>query len=98
MAGLIRVTPEQLIQTSAQLSQGASSIQTTLAQLASMVQPLGVEWAGAGQVKFEGLWAQWQKDAAGLNNALMAISRQMSQAAAQYETTDTQVASQFGAL
>jgi uncharacterized protein YukE len=37
MAGLIRVTPEQLAGVSAQLNGGAGSIEATLSQLASQV-------------------------------------------------------------
>ncbi len=98
MAGMIRVTPEQLVQVSAQLSSGASNIQSMLQQLQSMVQPLGADWAGVGQARFESLWAQWQRDAAGLNQALMSISRLMSQAGQQYQSTDAQIGNQFGAL
>ena len=46
MAGLIRVTPEQLSGVSGQLSGGAGSIEATLSQLASQVAPLGSDWAG----------------------------------------------------
>jgi uncharacterized protein YukE len=42
------------------------------------------------------LWAQWQRDAAGLNQALTEISRLMTQAAANYESTDAQIANTFG--
>jgi WXG100 family type VII secretion target len=95
MAGNIRVTPEQLQQVSSQLTSGASNIEATLRQLAGYVQPLGSDWAGVAQARFLELWAQWQRDAAGLNNALNEIGRLMSQAASQYETTDSQIAGTF---
>lgn len=96
MSGLIRVTPEQLQQVSAQLSNGASNIEATLRQLAGNVEPLGSDWAGVVQARFLELWAQWQRDAAGLNQALTEISRLMTQAAANYESTDVQIANTFG--
>lgn len=98
MAGIIRVTPEQLLQVSSQLTSGASNIEATLRQLASNTQPLGSDWAGVAQARFLELWAQWQRDAASLNNALTEISRLMTQAANQYESTDSQIAGTFNQM
>jgi 6 kDa early secretory antigenic target len=96
MSGLIRVTPEQLQQVYAQLTNGANNIESTLRQLAGNVEPLGSDWAGVAQARFLELWAQWQRDAAGLNQALTEISRLMGQAALNYESTDAQIANTFG--
>ncbi len=49
MAGVIRVTPEQLSGVSAQLTGGAGSIEATLSQLASQVAPLGSDWPASGR-------------------------------------------------
>ena len=43
MAGLIRVTPEQLESTSGQLNQGAGTIDALLKQLSGQVSALGAE-------------------------------------------------------
>jgi WXG100 family type VII secretion target len=91
----IRVTPEQLQQVSGQLGGGASNIDGTLGQLAASVAPLGSDWAGVAQARFQELWAQWQRSAAQLNEALTGISQLMQQAGANYESTEQAIASSF---
>ena len=96
MAGLIRVTPEQLSSVSAQLKGGASSIDSTLSHLAAQVAPLGSDWAGAGQARFLALWQQWQTSSRQLHQALADISILMRQASVAYESNDAQVGASFG--
>lgn len=86
--GLIRVTPEQLQQVSGQLRSGASNVDGILAQLAANVAPLGSDWAGVAQARFQELWAQWQRNARGLNDALNGIATLMQQASANYDQTE----------
>lgn len=92
----IRVTPEQLQQVSGQLRNGASNVEGVLGQLATSVAPLGSDWAGVAQARFQELWAQWQRNAKGLNEALTGISTLMAQASAGYADTEAQIASSFG--
>ena len=94
-SGLIRVTPEQLQQVSGQLRAGASNVDGILAQLASNVAPLGSDWAGVAQARFQELWAQWQRNARGLNDALNGIAQLMAQASANYDQTEQSNASLF---
>lgn len=94
-SGLIRVTPEQLQQVSGQLRAGASNVDGILAQLASNVAPLGSDWAGVAQARFQELWAQWQRNARGLNEALNGIAQLMAQASANYDTTEQSNAALF---
>lgn len=94
--GNIKVTPEQLQQVSGQLATGASNIDSTLAQLASQVAPLGSDWAGVAQARFLELWAQWQRSAKQLNQSLTGISQLMSNASANYASTEQAIASSFG--
>jgi 6 kDa early secretory antigenic target len=94
-SGLIRVTPEQLQQVSGQLRAGASNVDGILAQLASNVAPLGSDWAGVAQARFQELWAQWQRNARGLNDALNGIAQLMSQASANYDSTEQSNAALF---
>ncbi|HEV8652094.1 MAG TPA: WXG100 family type VII secretion target [Actinomycetes bacterium] len=97
MAGIgIRVTPEQLQQVSAQLNAGAAGIDGTLRQLAGSVGPLGSDWAGVAQARFLELWAEWQRSAAGLHDALTGIARLTAQAGANYEQTEQGIAASFG--
>jgi WXG100 family type VII secretion target len=92
----IRVTPEQLRSVSSQLNNGASTIQSTLSQLAGQVAPLGSDWAGIAQARFHALWEEWQRSAAGIQEALTGISQLTAQAAAHYDETEQAIASSFG--
>jgi WXG100 family type VII secretion target len=92
----IRVTPEQLQQVSSQLTGGAESIDGILRQLAAAVAPLGSDWAGVAQARFEELWLQWQRNAQGLHEALTGIAQVTGQAAAGYEQAEQSIAASFG--
>lgn len=92
----IKVTPEQLRTVSAQLSSGASNIESTLGQLTGSVTPLGSDWAGVAQVRFQELWTQWQRSAKSLNEALLGMSRLMGQAGQAYQSTEEAIARTFG--
>src|SRR3954470_9233202 len=71
----IRVTPEQLQSLSGRVSNGAGSIDSELRSLAASLAPLGGDWAGVAQARFQALWADWQRNAHGLNEALTGISQ-----------------------
>ncbi len=92
----IKVTPEQLRSVSSQLSAGASNIEGQLGQLTSAVSPLGSDWAGPAQARFQELWAQWQRSAKSLNEALLGISRLTNQASQAYQSTEDAIARSFG--
>lgn len=97
MAGsLIRVTPEQLNAVAGQLNAGASTIDGTLAQLSGNVAPLGSDWAGTAQARFQALWEQWQSSSRSLHQALVDIGQLMNQAGAAYDANEQQIASSFG--
>ena len=97
MAG-IRVTPEQLQGMSGRVSSGASSIEGELASLASALSPLGGDWAGVAQQRFEALWAEWQRSARGLHEALTGISTLLAQAGAHYAEAEQAIAGSFTAM
>jgi WXG100 family type VII secretion target len=92
----IRVTPEQLQQVSSQLTGGAESIDGILRQLAAAVAPLGSDWAGVAQARFEELWLQWQRSGQELHGALTGIAHLTQRAAASYEQTEASIAASFG--
>jgi WXG100 family type VII secretion target len=96
--GLVRVTPEQLQQVSSQLNGGASNIEGMLRQLAGNVEPLGSDWAGVAQARFLALWGQWQRDAAGLHEALTGMAQLMAQASSHYADTEQGIASSFNKM
>lgn len=90
-----RVTPEQLQTLSSRVGVGAGSIESELAGLAGALAPLGSDWAGMAQARFQELWAEWQRSADGLHAALTGISQLMAQAGTAYATAEDQVARSF---
>lgn len=94
--GNIRVTPEQLAAISGQLNAGAANIEQINGQLQGQVAPLGSDWAGVAQARFHELWAEWQRSSQGIQEALHGISQLTQQAGANYEQTETSIASSFG--
>lgn len=97
MAG-IRVTPEQLAAMSARVNSGAAHIDAELSGLAASLSPLGSDWAGVAQQRFEALWAEWQRSARTLHEALSGISTLLAQAGTHYETAEQAIASSFGRM
>lgn len=90
------VTSESLTAVAQQLSQGASSIETQLSTLKSLVQGLiAGEWQGGASQAFGELYEQW--DAAGiqLKESLEGISTQLTQAAIAYDENETNVTGTF---
>jgi WXG100 family type VII secretion target len=94
--GLIRVTPDQLSGVAVRLRGGSEGIDSTLARLAADVSPLGTDWAGVAQTRFQQLWQQWQTSSRQLQQALSDIALLMQGAAADYAANEQSVASRFG--
>src|SRR6185437_3364037 len=92
----IRVTPEQLASMSGRVSSSSASIEGELRSLASSLAPLGSDWAGVAQERFQTLWAEWQKSAEGLHQALSGISQLLGQAGTSYAEAERQIAATFG--
>jgi 6 kDa early secretory antigenic target len=94
----IRVTPEQLASMSARVGSGAAHIEGELSGLAGSLAPLGGDWAGLAQQRFELLWSEWQRSARGLHDALTGISALLAQAGTHYADAEQAIASSFGAM
>jgi WXG100 family type VII secretion target len=92
----IRVTPEQLAGLSSRVSSGSASIEGELRSLTGSLAPLGSDWAGVAQQRFQALWAEWQKSAEGLREALGGISQLLGQASTSYAEAERQIAASFG--
>jgi WXG100 family type VII secretion target len=92
----IRVTPEQLASMSGRVSSSSASIEGELRTLAGSLAPLGSDWAGVAQERFQALWAEWQKSAEGLHEALSGISQLLGQAGSSYAEAERQIAASFG--
>jgi WXG100 family type VII secretion target len=95
MAGGIKVTPEQLASVSARVHGGADKVQAILGELSSVVAPLGSDWAGVAQTKFQLLWDDWQRSAKSLHAALEGISTVTNQASSRYAQAESAIASSF---
>lgn len=94
----IRVTPEQLASMSGRVSSGAAHIEGELSSLAGSLAPLGGDWAGLAQQRFEVLWAEWQRSARGLHDALGGISALLAQAGSHYAEAEQAIAGSFTAM
>jgi WXG100 family type VII secretion target len=94
----IRVTPEQLASLSSRVSSGSASIEGELRSLTGSLAPLGSDWAGVAQQRFQALWAEWQKSAEGLRDALGGISQLLGQASTSYAEAERQIAASFGSV
>jgi 6 kDa early secretory antigenic target len=92
----LAVTPEQLQSTATQLNAGAAQIEGILSGLAGQVNALQGEWTGVAQARFQQLWDEWGRSAAGLQDALHGISQLTQQAGANYGDTEAAVARSFG--
>lgn len=92
----IRVTPEQLVDLSARVAGGSANIDGELRSLAGSLAPLGSDWAGVAQGQFTNLWAEWQRSAEGLRQALTGISQLLSQAGHSYADAERAIAATFG--
>ncbi len=90
-----RVTPEQLSTLSGRVGTGAGTIESEQRALASSLAPLGSDWAGVAQLRFQELWAEWQRSALGLNHALTGISELMGKAGEAYAQAESAVAASF---
>ncbi|MEO6714745.1 MAG: WXG100 family type VII secretion target [Mycobacteriales bacterium] len=95
-AGGIKVTPEQLASISMRVNGGADQVQTILNELTSIVAPLGSDWAGVAQTRFQALWDEWQRSAKSLHTALQGISTVTNQAGTRYAQAESAIASSFG--
>jgi WXG100 family type VII secretion target len=91
----IRVTPDQLQTLAGRVRTGAGTIDGELHSLAGSLAPLGGDWAGQAQAQFQALWADWQRNAKGLNEALQGIATLLQGAGAAYQQAEDAVASSF---
>ncbi len=95
--GLVKVTSEQLQDLSGVIARGSDDIDKQLGSMKSSLQPLvSGDWEGAASAKFQALWEEWQKSAAGLKEALDGISQLLGGAARTYADAENQVASHMG--
>src|ERR1039457_3162398 len=89
---LIRVTPEDLANASAQLRSGSQEIDSQLTTMQNLVQELvASDWQGAASSSFESLYQERNTSAANLRQALDGISKLLAHAASSYAATEQQI-------
>ena len=93
----IAVNPQTLLDTSRTVAAEAGDIDASLASLASHVQTLTADWQGQAQVRFSGLYTQWQTSARQLHEALVGISGMLNTAGVAYDDSETQISRMFTA-
>ena len=91
----IKVSSENLVQTSAQLTSGSGELQTLLGSLNGLVNSMGSEWQGAGSASFGELYSQFHSAGGQLQEALTGISKMLSDAAGYYAESEANVAQAF---
>jgi WXG100 family type VII secretion target len=95
--GTLKVTSEELESLSREIATGSDSIQQQLSRMHSAVQPLvGGDWEGAASTRFNELWEEWNRSAAGLKDSLDGISSLLRNAGQAYAQTEDQVRSSMG--
>jgi early secretory antigenic target protein ESAT-6 len=93
----IKVTAEELSSTASALNSAAAQIEAENAQAMSRVQALvGAGWQGAASGAFETAFANWNRGAEQVQQALAQISSQLNTAASTYDSAEQQIASSFG--
>jgi WXG100 family type VII secretion target len=96
MMGLLKVTAEDLHQLAGSVARGSADIDQELSGLRGQLTPLASEWEGAASAKFQQLWDEWQKSAAGLREALDGIGKLLSSAADTYSQAEQSVIQKMG--
>jgi WXG100 family type VII secretion target len=90
--GFIKVTPEELRNQAAQVTQGATEVQEILTRLLGQIHDLAGRWEGAGSSSFQQQYDEWQQGANMTKQGMEGIGSFLNTAAQQYEDTDRAVA------
>jgi WXG100 family type VII secretion target len=93
--GYIRVTPATLVSTSGKVSAAAREVQGTLSSVGGEVSALAATWDSAAHAQFTHYYAEWQRGAAMMQEAMEAIARLLNAQGGLYEHTETTNANMF---
>jgi WXG100 family type VII secretion target len=95
MSGNISIPPEQLESVSAQLSNAASTFESTLGQVRSQVEAVSGVWQGMASSEFQNLMAKWNQDVQDLHEVLTQIAMNLTKTAETFRQADTGSAKGF---
>lgn len=94
---LIKVTSEELHHLSGNVSNGSNNIQDQLHRMqGEILGVVGGDWEGVASNRFQALWDEWHRSAAGLKDALDGIARLLGQAGHAYQDTENSIRNSMG--
>ena len=94
---LIKVTSEELEHLSTNVTTGSHNIHDQLQRLQSeILGVVGGDWEGVASNRFQALWDEWHRSAAGLKDALDGIARLLAQAGNHYHETEMTIRNSMG--
>ncbi|MBM7542012.1 MULTISPECIES: WXG100 family type VII secretion target [Amphibacillus] len=95
MAGMIRVTPEELVSMSNRYSSESSQVGEQITRLDNMIQELETMWEGQASRAFSEQYQSLRPSFTEMQQLLEDISLQLNSSAKALEDADQQVASQI---
>jgi WXG100 family type VII secretion target len=95
MSGL-KVTPAQLAALSGSIGRVSADVRGQHSQLRGQLSPLfGAEWSGAASAQFAALYAEFDRHAKGMSDALDGIGQVLGRAGNAYADVEQQIAASF---
>ncbi len=89
--GVLKVTSEQLIDLSGQLTRTSGEVQGKLDEMKNKIEPLVTDWEGAASSEFHRMWDEWQSSAKNLREALDGISTLLGKAGETYRDAEENI-------
>lgn len=96
MAGIIRVTPDELRDRASQFAQKADDLRTFIGEMDTLTQQTLEEWEGDASEKFEGQWHDVKPTYEASAEALDTMNQQLTSTAQALEDTDAAAAAGIG--
>jgi WXG100 family type VII secretion target len=91
----VKVSTGDVTAKAATITREASEIEARLVQLTSQMGDLAHTWTGVASASFQGLYADWDRTARQMKDALDSIGLALKGAGADYDALEQQLASRF---
>ena len=88
---MLKVTSQELLDSSSRLNAGADEVASLLTRLHQLIEPLAASWQSGASNAFQDMWHQWDTNAKGLNDALKGISQLLGNAGHTYAEAEATV-------
>lgn len=93
---MLKVTPEQLKTLSGNVHRTATDVSSSHHTLKGQLSPLfGADWSGKASAQFTTLYDQFDKNAKGMNEALVGIGHLLNSAGTTYASAEQQISASF---